>query len=88
MNDIVEAVQRLRLAFEANGLSEPAIALGGEDDLHKLGFLFRKSGLTSAAADPSFLSRSTETRIAGVQILPPGWIYDPKSGPETTGKEG
>jgi hypothetical protein len=71
MNDIIDAVNRLRAAFEAHGLSEPAIALGADDDLPKLHVLMARHGATFPMAGQG------ETKIRDMAILPPGWIYKP-----------
>jgi hypothetical protein len=66
MDRIIEALLRLQLAFEAQGLAEPAVVLGSADDLDKLAAMF---GPLRLAADP--LVRDVTPTLVGTRLYEP-----------------
>lgn len=66
MDRIVEALLRLQIAFELQGLAPPAVVLGSSDDIYKLDEL---AGPLRLTADPP--ARNVTPTLAGVKLYQP-----------------
>lgn len=66
MDRIVEALLRLQIAFELEGLAPPGVVLGAPGDIHKLGRTIEARGLI---ADPA--RRRYRPTLAGARLYEP-----------------
>lgn len=66
MDRIVEALLRLQIAFELEGLARPGVVLGAPDDIHKLGRMIETRDLIAEPARKRY--RPT---LAGAKLYEP-----------------